>query len=154
MSDVITLKNLQKSYGQVKALKNISFSVKTGEIFGLLGPNGAGKTTTIRCLTTLAQPDSGEILVGGVGLFKQKDKIWIKEKLDMEVLVMDIDGENYNNIVSVGLNGVLNYYNGISWKTHEILNGNLSTVSVKNNIIATIGMKFNYENVIIIGRRE
>ena len=110
--------------------------------------------THVNFIRTIWGLNEKEILVGGVGLFKQKDKIWIKEKLDMEVLVMDIDGENYNNIVSVGLNGVLNYYNGISWKTHEILNGNLSTVSVKNNIIATIGMKFNYENVIIIGRRE
>lgn len=66
MSDVITVKNLQKSYGKTTALKDVSFTVKTGEIYGLLGPNGAGKTTTIRCLTTLAKPDAGQVLVDGV----------------------------------------------------------------------------------------
>jgi ABC-2 type transport system ATP-binding protein len=71
MSNVITVKNLQKSYGSIKALKNISFQVRAGEIFGLLGPNGAGKTTTIRCLTTLAKADAGEILVDGISAFTQ-----------------------------------------------------------------------------------
>jgi ABC-2 type transport system ATP-binding protein len=66
MTVAITIKNLQKRYGKTEAVKNVSFSVNSGEIFGLLGPNGAGKTTTIRCLTTLAKPDSGEITVGGV----------------------------------------------------------------------------------------
>ncbi|BAQ64540.1 ATP-binding cassette domain-containing protein [Geminocystis sp. NIES-3709] len=75
MSDVISIQNLQKSYGKVKALKNISFSVKTGEIFGLLGPNGAGKTSTIRCLTTLAQPDSGDILIDGISAISQPKKV-------------------------------------------------------------------------------
>lgn len=66
MTVAITIKNLQKRYGKTEAVKNVSFSVNSGEIFGLLGPNGAGKTTTIRCLTTLAKPDSGEITIGGV----------------------------------------------------------------------------------------
>lgn len=66
MADAVVIKNLKKSYGDVPAVKDISFTVKQGEIFGLLGPNGAGKTTTIRCLCTLAQPDDGTILVGGV----------------------------------------------------------------------------------------
>ena len=71
MSNVIKVKNLQKSYGQIQALKNISFQVIAGEIFGLLGPNGAGKTTTIRCLTTLAKADGGEILVDGASALTQ-----------------------------------------------------------------------------------
>ena len=71
MSNVIKVKNLQKSYGQIQALKNISFQVVAGEIFGLLGPNGAGKTTTIRCLTTLAKADGGEILVDGASALTQ-----------------------------------------------------------------------------------
>ncbi len=71
MSNVITIKNLQKSYGQVQALKNISFQVEAGEIFGLLGPNGAGKTTTIRCLTTLTKADAGEILIGDISAMTQ-----------------------------------------------------------------------------------
>lgn len=75
MNDVIIVKGLQKKYGQVQALKNISFRVETGEIFGLLGPNGAGKTTTIRCLTTLAKPDGGEILVGGISAISQGKRV-------------------------------------------------------------------------------
>lgn len=62
----VLIENLQKSYGTTPAVKDISFQVEPGEIFGLLGPNGAGKTTTIRCLCTLAKPDSGKIEVCGV----------------------------------------------------------------------------------------
>ena len=66
MAAAVVIKNLKKSYGDVLAVKDISFTVKPGEIFGLLGPNGAGKTTTIRCLCTLAKPDDGKIAVGGI----------------------------------------------------------------------------------------
>ena len=66
MAAAVLIENLRKSYGNVQAVKDISFTVQPGEIFGLLGPNGAGKTTTIRCLCTLTQPDSGKIEVGGV----------------------------------------------------------------------------------------
>jgi ABC-2 type transport system ATP-binding protein len=66
MAAAVLIENLRKSYGDVPAVKDISFTVQPGEIFGLLGPNGAGKTTTIRCLCTLAKPDSGKIEVGGV----------------------------------------------------------------------------------------
>ena len=66
MAAAVLIENLRKSYGEVQAVKNISFTVQPGEIFGLLGPNGAGKTTTIRCLCTLAKPDDGKIEVGGI----------------------------------------------------------------------------------------
>ena len=66
MAAAVLIENLQKSYGDVQAVKDISFTVQPGEIFGLLGPNGAGKTTTIRCLCTLAKPDDGKIEVGGI----------------------------------------------------------------------------------------
>ena len=65
MAAAVLIENLRKSYGDVSAVKDISFTVQRGEIFGLLGPNGAGKTTTIRCLCTLAKPDGGKIEVGG-----------------------------------------------------------------------------------------
>jgi ABC-2 type transport system ATP-binding protein len=65
MATAVKIQNLQKSYGTIKAVKNISFTVERGEIFGLLGPNGAGKTTVIRCLCTLAKPDAGTIEVCG-----------------------------------------------------------------------------------------
>lgn len=66
MNTAILIKNLKKNYGKIEAIKDISFSVDKGIIFGLLGPNGAGKTTTIRCLCTLAKPDSGLIEVDGI----------------------------------------------------------------------------------------
>ena len=66
MTAAVLIENLQKNYGDVQAVKDISFTVQPGEIFGLLGPNGAGKTTTIRCLCTLAKPDRGKVEVGGV----------------------------------------------------------------------------------------
>lgn len=89
MSDIVTIQNLQKSYGTVKALKNISFSIKNGEIFGLLGPNGAGKTTTIRCLTTLAQPDSGEIMIDGISAVTQPKQV--RQKLGYVAQEVAID---------------------------------------------------------------
>ena len=62
---VIEVQNLSKSYGNVKALDGVSFSVERGELFGLIGPDGAGKTTLFRLLTTLINPDSGSATVDG-----------------------------------------------------------------------------------------
>ncbi|MFB5614569.1 MAG: ATP-binding cassette domain-containing protein [Candidatus Nitrosomaritimum yanchengensis] len=61
----IETKSLSKTFGDVKAVDDISFYVKTGEIFGFLGPNGAGKSTTMMILTTLLKPTSGQALVSG-----------------------------------------------------------------------------------------
>ena len=57
--------NLSKMFGGKLAVDNLSFTVSDGEIVGLLGPNGAGKTTTIRCVASLLQPTSGQILLNG-----------------------------------------------------------------------------------------
>lgn len=67
----IQVNNLSKSYGKLKAVNNISFKVKGGEIFGFLGPNGAGKTTSARMITGVFPPDSGEIYIAGNNLLKQ-----------------------------------------------------------------------------------
>ena len=61
----IETKSLTKSFGDVVAVNDISFSVKIGEIFGFLGPNGAGKSTTMMILTTLLKPSSGQALISG-----------------------------------------------------------------------------------------
>ncbi len=68
MKAIIRVKNLEKSYGSLKAVNRISFSVVEGEIFGLVGPNGAGKTTTIECIEGLLKPDSGEVLTLGLNV--------------------------------------------------------------------------------------
>ncbi|ABW29598.1 ABC transporter ATP-binding protein [Acaryochloris marina] len=70
MAPAVLIQNLKKSYGKVEAVKDVSFQIQPGEIFGLLGPNGAGKTTTLRCLCSLATPDGGTIEVNGVSVQK------------------------------------------------------------------------------------
>jgi ABC-2 type transport system ATP-binding protein len=71
MAPAVLIENLQKRYGNVEAVKDVSFKVEPGEIFGLLGPNGAGKTTTLRVLCTLTSPDSGRIEVSGISAVSQ-----------------------------------------------------------------------------------
>ncbi len=66
MTPAVLIQNLQKRYGAVEAVKDVSFQVEPGEIFGLLGPNGAGKTTTLRALCTLTTPDAGKIEISGI----------------------------------------------------------------------------------------
>lgn len=68
MAPAVIIEKLQKRYGAVEAVKDVSLQVEPGEIFGLLGPNGAGKTTTLRCLCTLATPDAGRIEVSGISV--------------------------------------------------------------------------------------
>ena len=68
MAAAVLVENLKKRYGNTEAVKNISFKVEEGEIFGLLGPNGAGKTTTLRALCTLITPDAGRIEVSGISV--------------------------------------------------------------------------------------
>ncbi len=60
-----TVNHLTKRFGDLVAVKDLSFEIRPGEIFGLLGPNGAGKTTTVRMMLGLLEPDGGEISVGG-----------------------------------------------------------------------------------------
>jgi sodium transport system ATP-binding protein len=63
---MIDVRHLCKSYGDVKAVRDVSFTARDGEITGLLGPNGAGKTTSLRMLYTLLTPDAGEVLIDGI----------------------------------------------------------------------------------------
>jgi len=62
---MLILKNLNKAYENVRAVKNISLEINRGEVYGFLGPNGAGKTTTIRMIMGIIQPDSGSIKLDG-----------------------------------------------------------------------------------------
>lgn len=71
MSEVIlSVKNLSKSFGKRKAVDNLSFEIRAGEIFGFLGPNGAGKSTAIRAMLSLIKPDSGDIEIFGKSIRK------------------------------------------------------------------------------------
>jgi len=64
-SFMLEVKNLNKKFGEVHAVKNLNFQIRKGEIFGFLGPNGAGKTTTMRMVTCLIPPSSGSITIDG-----------------------------------------------------------------------------------------
>jgi ABC-2 type transport system ATP-binding protein len=75
MNTIISVKNLKKNYGSFEAVKNISFDVYEGEIFGLLGPNGAGKSTTLEIIETLRDKTSGEVIVDGLNLDKNPNDI-------------------------------------------------------------------------------
>jgi ABC-2 type transport system ATP-binding protein len=71
----IAVSDLRKSYGDVEAVRGVSFEVAAGEIFGFLGPNGAGKTTTINMLCTLARPSGGSALVAGHDVVRERDDV-------------------------------------------------------------------------------
>lgn len=75
---IIKVQNINKDYGKVKAVNEISFEVGDGEIFGLIGPDGAGKTTVFRILTTLLKPDSGRAEVLGLDVISDYKKIRTK----------------------------------------------------------------------------
>ena len=72
---IVNCQSVSKSYGHVQALKNLSFEVHKGEIFGIIGPDGAGKTTLFRILTTLILADSGTATVNGLDVKKDYKKI-------------------------------------------------------------------------------
>lgn len=74
-TDSIIVDNIEYNYGDIQAVKGITFSVKEGEIFGFLGPNGAGKSTTIKMLTGQIYPKNGKITVLGLDITKKSGKV-------------------------------------------------------------------------------
>lgn len=71
----ISVRELSKSFGEVTAVRDVSFDVGKGEVFGFLGPNGAGKTTTINMLCTLARPSGGSASVAGYDVVAERDDV-------------------------------------------------------------------------------
>jgi ABC-2 type transport system ATP-binding protein len=82
-TSVIQVSGLRKSYGSTLAVDDVSFEVKTGEIFGLIGPNGAGKTTTMECVEGLRKPDRGTVSV--VGLDPRRDTYRLQERVGVQL---------------------------------------------------------------------
>ncbi len=76
---MITLKNVTKYFGNVKAVDDLSFSVDSGEVIGFLGPNGAGKTTTLRMMTGFLSPDRGSITIDGINI--EHDPVAVQKKI-------------------------------------------------------------------------
>jgi ABC-2 type transport system ATP-binding protein len=78
-NSILQVEDLVKRYGDVEAVRGVSFNVEEGEVFGLLGPNGAGKTTTVEILEGLRDPDSGRVSV--CGLNPQRESAALKHKI-------------------------------------------------------------------------
>ena len=81
--NIIEVHDLRKSYGGLKAVDGVSFSVRSGEVFGILGPNGAGKTTTVEILEGMRVPDSGTAIVNGIDV--QKDPRAVKAVIGIQL---------------------------------------------------------------------
>ncbi|MBQ8928263.1 MAG: ABC transporter ATP-binding protein [Oscillospiraceae bacterium] len=75
MTYALDVQKLSKSYGKKQAVREVSFQIAEGEIFGLMGMNGAGKTTILRMLATLLRPDSGDALIAGSSIVHAPDKV-------------------------------------------------------------------------------
>ena len=83
MSSVIEIKNIKKSYGNVKAVDDISLQVKRGEVLGIIGANGAGKSTTLEIMMGLRKPDEGTVTVLGMDIAKESEQI--KQKIGIQL---------------------------------------------------------------------
>ncbi|HXG38375.1 MAG TPA: ATP-binding cassette domain-containing protein [Bacteroidota bacterium] len=105
----ISVRNLTKYYGHEKAIENISFEVKTGEILGFLGPNGAGKTTTMKIITCFMPPTSGTVEVDGYNIFDHS--LEVRKKIgylpELNPLYLDMNVTEYLEYAArlQGLNG-------------------------------------------------
>lgn len=100
MNNVIEIKNLNKSFKDIKAVNDLSFSVKSGELFAFLGINGAGKSTTINILCGQLQKDSGSITVDSFDLDRDMDKIKSKLGVVYQTSVLDSPLSVYDNLES------------------------------------------------------
>lgn len=83
---MIEVRAVSKSFGNIKALENVSFNIEKGEIFGILGPNGAGKSTIVNILNTLVKPDMGDVIIDGINIRNDGESI----KLIMGVVPQEI----------------------------------------------------------------
>jgi ABC-2 type transport system ATP-binding protein len=72
---MLEVRNLRKTYGDLIAVDDVSFTLEPGQLIGLLGPNGAGKTTTVSMIAGLVTPDRGEVLIGGIRLAGDTDPV-------------------------------------------------------------------------------
>jgi len=94
--------HLQKSYGDVHALRGVDLQVAAGSVFGLLGPNGAGKTTAVRILTTLLKPDAGSARVVGLDVVRDAAKVRQRIGLAGQYAAVDENLTGFENLNMVG----------------------------------------------------
>ncbi|MDV7718731.1 ATP-binding cassette domain-containing protein [Pediococcus ethanolidurans] len=104
---VIKVSNLKKQFGNKVAVKNVSFEIKKGDIFGLLGPNGAGKTTVLRMMTTLLRQDAGNVLLNGFDTLTQSRLARQQFSITGQTAAIDQDLTARENLMIFGkLNGL------------------------------------------------
>ena len=119
--NIIEVKKLNKIYDKIIAVKDLSFVINKGKIIGLLGPNGCGKTTTIAMILGLVKPTSGEILIKGKNL--EKDRINLLEKMNFISPYVELPKKltvEENLKVYAGLYGVKNVNEKISELVNEL----------------------------------
>lgn len=97
-NNIIEIENLSKSFKDVKAVSDLSFSVKKGELFAFLGVNGAGKSTTISIICNQLKKDSGKIVIDGVDIYKNSESINSKLGVVFQASVLDGFLTVYDNL--------------------------------------------------------
>lgn len=102
MEPIIKISHLNKSYKDVKAVNDLSFTVNRGELFAFLGVNGAGKSTTIHIICSQLSKDSGEVFIDGYNLDTQKESIKRKLGVVFQNSVLDKDLSVYDNLLYRG----------------------------------------------------
>lgn len=147
MSVTISVEGVSKSFGQTKAVDDVSFEVEKGRIFGLLGPNGAGKTTTIRMINYITLQDEGEITINGqqvspktqkmIGYMPEERGLYKKMKVGEQLMYLaQLKGMNKND-AREKIKYWLHRFNAYDW--HSKVVGELSKgMSQKIQFIATI----------------
>ena len=100
MKDIIRIDNLSKDFGDIKAVQNLSFRVKEGELFAFLGVNGAGKSTTINIMCGQLSKDSGEILIDGKDIDRDSDSIKRELGVVFQFSALDSALSVYDNLES------------------------------------------------------
>jgi len=99
---ILSAKNLTKSFGDIQAVRGVSFRIARGEIFGLLGPNGAGKTTTIAMLTSLLAPSSGQVSIAGLEVDERSTAVKSKIGLVPQEMALYPTLSAYDNLLFFG----------------------------------------------------
>lgn len=103
MEPIIRVENISKTFqannGQVEAVKNISFSIDKGDIYGIIGLSGAGKSTLVRCLNLLETPNEGNIYIDGKNLMKLSSKELRKERQDIGMIFQHFNLLMQRNVI-------------------------------------------------------
>ena len=149
MNTLVSVNNLSKNFSSFEAVKEISFSINESEILGLLGPNGCGKTTTIGMMLGLLKPTSGEVIVNGLNV--EKNRINLLKKMNFISPYIELPKkltvkENlmvYGKLYSVnGINNRIDYLTEtlrlsefINKKTGELSSGQKNRVSLAKAVV-------------------